>query len=378
LALTLLTVALTLAAQAGDPKDLLLKKLNEHFVPTTFSPKGPPSFRADTSQIVTAGVIVALKENGLLVYPANRPLAPVSVPKLGKLTQGFGDLYKARAADSGGDEIPSNVLLAGEKVWISSIWLARDSIQVQVVTDPYDDGRYSGTIKFLIPKDTVPTPEDAIKAISEVLEVQPPQDQGGPPAPVPSAAPPENKADQAAPPAPLIPPGGQAVSYILTGSNKHGRIDFIPGSFFSYNAPGRVHDSGQGAIHGDTLTLTYRSTGRSASFKIQGGTFVSENGEVWSYLGGGPPLSPAPEAAAAPVPEPAPTPAPAAAPAPAAYSDIAPPAAPAPTISLGQTTAQVAAVLGDPIRKAVLGAKEIYFYKDMKVTFTKGKVTDVQ
>jgi len=57
-----------------------------------------------------------------------------------------------------------------------------------------------------------------------------------------------------------------------------------------------------------------------------------------------------------------------------------PPAdAPPPTINVGQTKDQVVAGFGQPVRTAKLaGTKEIYFYKDMKVTFTNGKVSDVQ
>ena len=57
---------------------------------------------------------------------------------------------------------------------------------------------------------------------------------------------------------------------------------------------------------------------------------------------------------------------------------MAPPPPPPATISIGQTKDQVIASFGDPVRKAVLGAKEIYFYKDMKVTFTNGKVSNVE
>lgn len=68
-----------------------------------------------------------------------------------------------------------------------------------------------------------------------------------------------------------------------------------------------------------------------------------------------------------------------------------PPAPPAPTaapatpvdqptkiIELGQTVDQVVAAFGRPQKIAKVGAKEIYFYPDMKVTFTSGKVSDVQ
>ncbi|MFY9855099.1 MAG: hypothetical protein WAK26_14605 [Terracidiphilus sp.] len=79
----------------------------------------------------------------------------------------------------------------------------------------------------------------------------------------------------------------------------------------------------------------------------------------------GQPAPPPPESApAAPMPMIAPPP---------------PPAdAPPPTIALGQTKSQVTAAFGQPLRLAKLGVKEIYYYKDMKVTFTNGKVTNVE
>lgn len=48
------------------------------------------------------------------------------------------------------------------------------------------------------------------------------------------------------------------------------------------------------------------------------------------------------------------------------------------TIGLGQTRAQVEDVLGKPDRIVDLGAKVTYVYKDMKVLFVDGKVSDVQ
>jgi hypothetical protein len=75
-------------------------------------------------------------------------------------------------------------------------------------------------------------------------------------------------------------------------------------------------------------------------------------------------------------------PAAAPAPAPAPIADIAPPPppsdAPPPTIAIGQTRDQVTAGFGQPVRIAKLGAKEIFYYKDMKVTFTNGKVSNVE
>jgi hypothetical protein len=92
----------------------------------------------------------------------------------------------------------------------------------------------------------------------------------------------------------------------------------------------------------------------------------ADNSDQGSQGGQGdqPAQAAAPAAAAAPMPEIAPPP---------------PPAdTPPPTIALGQTVDHVTASFGQPVRIAKLGAKTIYYYKDMKVTFTNGKVSNVQ
>jgi len=58
-------------------------------------------------------------------------------------------------------------------------------------------------------------------------------------------------------------------------------------------------------------------------------------------------------------------------------AEQAPPAPPA-TVAIGQSTDEVVAILGQPDKILNLGAKQIYVYKDLKVTFVKGKVTDAQ
>jgi hypothetical protein len=73
---------------------------------------------------------------------------------------------------------------------------------------------------------------------------------------------------------------------------------------------------------------------------------------------------PAPEAALTPVPLP-PIP-------------VDAPRAPTKTVALGQSRDQVIAILGQPLKVANLGSKEIDFYSDMKVVFVNGAVTDIQ
>jgi hypothetical protein len=48
------------------------------------------------------------------------------------------------------------------------------------------------------------------------------------------------------------------------------------------------------------------------------------------------------------------------------------------TVSLGQTPEEVIATLGSPKIIVDLGGKKIYVYEDLKITFTDGKVSDVQ
>ncbi|MCX6636155.1 MAG: hypothetical protein NT090_13905, partial [Acidobacteria bacterium] len=83
--------------------------------------------------------------------------------------------------------------------------------------------------------------------------------------------------------------------------------------------------------------------------------------EIFEVEGGNiPVLQPTTPASPAPMPEPQPS-----------------PAAPV-TIGLGQTCDQVVAAVGQPEKLVKLGEREMYYYKDMKVTFLNGKVTDVQ
>jgi hypothetical protein len=82
------------------------------------------------------------------------------------------------------------------------------------------------------------------------------------------------------------------------------------------------------------------------------------------------PVAPAvqqPEQAMPPIPPPPPPPPPPDAPQP-----------PPKTIALGQSVDEVVSILGPPLRTAKLPNKEIYIFKDLKVTFVKGKVSDVE
>ncbi len=271
-------------AQAGAPATLIQAKLVSQVKVTK------PT--ADHSDIVTAGDVVVLQKDGLMMCSSSSSYAFSNTYSGGVLAANYNNRAKDAAksffkghlpfggggsvTDAANNGCASRKFVAGEKFWITGIAVQKDGILVSTFSDPYPDPqgnqvRYYGEIKFPLQKGSVPPPDDFAKTFSELITVQPPDDssKGG-------------QADQ----------GGQAA-----------------------DAP-----------------------------------------------------------AAAPAPAPIPSPAP--------IADIAPPPppsdAPPPTIAIGQTRDQVTAGFGQPVRIAKLGAKEIFYYKDMKVTFTNGKVSNVE
>ena len=278
-ALAATTFALVAQAQIGDPGTLIKEKLVSQIKLTKAA--------AAHDDIVTAGDVVVLHKDGLMMCSSASSYAFSNTYSNGVLSANLNNRAKDAAKsfirgklpfggggsvkDAANNGCTSRKFVSGEKFWVTDIALLKDGILVSTFSDPYNDVRYYGEIKFPFPKGSVPPVDDFVKTVSEVITVQPPDDKGK-----------GDKNDQAA--------GGQA---------------------------------------------------------------------------------PAPAQAAA------------AAPAPAPMQTIAPPPPPAdappPSIAIGQTKDQVVAGFGQPVRTAKLaGTKEIYFYKDMKVTFTNGKVSNVE
>jgi hypothetical protein len=284
---------------------------------------------ADHTDIVTAGDIVVLNKDGLMmcssaagdayfntydggVLTAIQPVGPnpnaaaqqaVQSAVVGAFASHFlgsfgGSLAssalssaqaaqnaQAQAAQAKAAACAPRKFVAGEKFWVTGIVAQADGILVNTLSDPYSDIRYFGDIKFFFPPGAAP---------------EPPADK-------------HHKPSREAPPR-VAPP---ADDFLKTVAEV---ISVVP--------PEETSD-------------------QSAQPADQGAQ---------------------PGAAEAPAPAPLP--------------DVAPPPPPAdtppPTIELGQTKDVVIASFGQPIRVVKLGVKEIYFYKDMKVTFTNGKVTNVE
>jgi hypothetical protein len=243
LTVAVLMVALAPRMQGQDPKGEIQKRVNSQFVLTKTTSGG--------ADIATAGSILVLHKDNLVMVSTDTRYCPSNTYKDGKLSITFADKLNTNLAlnsvqqGSNLGNVPQRRFVTGEKFWITGMEVTDKHVLLQVYSDPYDNVRYYAVLKFPFKKNNIPPPDEVMNTIAEVVTVEP--------------------ADPAAAAAPQ-------------------------------------------------------------------------------------------KAAAAPA---------------------AAPAAPTKTIALGQTKDQVESLFGQPPKKATLGAKEIYYYPDMKVTFVDGKVTDV-
>jgi hypothetical protein len=220
----------------------------------------------DKTDIVTAGAILILQKDKLIMYPTTTQIPPQNTYKDGRLSSGaFGAHQSIQKFGSLIGHAPPSQLqtasrnfVTGEKFWVTKIDVQPDGVVFTLFTDAIQDVRYYSTLKFVYPKGATPSTDQVMSTVAEVLKVQPDEDA---------------KSDD------------------------------------------KGADQQQGAAGGNANQQ--------------------------------PPAEQAP-------------------------------AAPPATVGIGQTVDEVVAILGQPDKIINLGPKQIYVYKDLKVTFVKGKVTDAQ
>lgn len=149
------------AAQQSDWKSELQGKLAAYEA-TKVTP--------DRTTIVTSGTKFTLLKGGLGlgVTSAGKQYFHIDVNTYenGALKPEFPAVIQRRA-----DRGDARILSAGEKVWISNVYFLRkeDGVELELVTDPYQNVRYWGTLRFIVPKGTQPDPDAILASIREVL-----------------------------------------------------------------------------------------------------------------------------------------------------------------------------------------------------------------
>lgn len=196
--------SLLVYGQDADSKVDLQNKLGSQFVLTKLT--------ADKSDIVSAGSILALQKDGLLMYELASPMPPMNTYKNGKIGQGWSGFGRDIGITllASGNNTAANYhrrrFVAGEKFWVTGYTLQNDGILFQFYSDPYDDVRYYGQLKLPFPKGHMPPADKVMSMIAEVLTVQPNEAEPAAQQPPPQTAAQAPEAAQEQALAPIAPP----------------------------------------------------------------------------------------------------------------------------------------------------------------------------
>jgi len=165
--------------QDQDPIAQLRQMLQSHFTVTKLAP--------NQMDIVTAGSVMVLHKDGVLMCSVSVPggvsyaatstykdravshsIEPSDAPK----AMPNGLRYVQPRANCG--RAPSRTAMSGDKYWITKAYvdMGNDRVVFRLYSDPYDDVRYWGELQVLFPKGSIPTPDQLLNTISEVLTVQ--------------------------------------------------------------------------------------------------------------------------------------------------------------------------------------------------------------
>jgi hypothetical protein len=333
-----------MAAQMGDPS-AIQRKLDTVYTATKIT--------ADRTDIVTAGSVVILHKEGMVMYAVASPLPPSNSYKNGRIVHGIGGFGRELAISvmtpdgATSASYPQRKFVPEEKCWMTGIAVQKDGIVLHLYSDPYNGIRYYGDLKIPFPnKKVVPFIDDAMQMVADVLTVAS-ADQGA-----------QQSRDHNAN---HLPIAGQ----YSTPAGSH--LVLLPDGSFN-KLVGSGMGQGKYTVDGNQLTLTFTS-GFAEHYLIEGDGLEDVMARVgWIRTGDAPGADAAPSTAApavqTPLPEIEPPP--------------PPPDEPPPSVDLGQTRADVIAAFGQPLKTAKIGVKEILYYKDMKVILVHGKVTNVQ
>jgi len=351
-------------SQGNDPLVAIQQKLQQRIVLAGLDANG---------EITTAGSVVTLQKNSLQMCGTVAPAgagAPNNTYKNGKLSAGmFSWNLGLGLLKIDPNSIPMHTSVAGEKFWIVHYNVTKSHVEFKIWTDADSNNvRYWTWLVIPFDKKQVPSPEEFMNTLAEVLAIEPAQSQGD------QASQPQNNAGQ---PASINNAGsglGSAASAEGTYVRKDKTNDTMvlgPNGVFALVQNGRRYD-GNYSVEGQILTMWGPKIPGRQKCSLVGNVITDPGNTIWERPAAPQAVAATPAAPAAAEPIPAQR----------VYEDVAPPPppAPAPTISMGQTKDQVTAAFGEPQRKAAAGPKEIFFYTDlkMKVTFTNGKVSSIE
>ncbi len=161
----------------------------------------PAKATADGTDLVTAGAVLVLRKDNLLMCKADMPLPTPNTYKNGAIIQnGFIGMLGHIGIHSTGPGAASNrIFVTGEKFWVTRIQVDSEGVVFQLLSDPVSDTRYHASLKFPFAKGPIPALDQVSTTVGEVLKT----DSGdaapaqavaaATPAPAPAPAPAETK-----------------------------------------------------------------------------------------------------------------------------------------------------------------------------------------
>jgi len=260
------TLLLTSSQVYGqDPS--LQQALNKTFASTEIA--------SDRSAVLNPGTSILLQKDNLLLYSTACPSSPINSynSKNGKISQPFG---KGFLRDLGGSmqmsgnsttaQCPQRRFMTGTVLLVTRIDVEKSAIVFHLFSTPDNDSPYYGDLSFQFDKGAVLSPDQALALVSQVLVPQ------APGTPVETAA---------------TQPADVVGSYFLARTGSQLQID--PDGTFVMTPSSGAASPGTYVVRGVSLTLTYRATGRSSIFTIQGDKLITDMGLAWVRQGGAPP-----------------------------------------------------------------------------------------
>ena len=175
LLLTLASGAVTLRAQSTAE---LQKRLTDQYSLSKIA--------ADRSDLVTAGAVLVLQKDGLVMYSSDTGIPPLNIYRDGRLQLSGGNLMRGLGGimlHSQGAMPTSGIqqrkFVSGEKFWVTAINIQQDGVVFNVYSDPFNEVRYYGLLKFPFPKNSVPPVGDVQRTVAEVISIQAADQSGG-------------------------------------------------------------------------------------------------------------------------------------------------------------------------------------------------------
>jgi len=165
---------------------------------------------ADRTDIVTAGSVLVLEKDNLVMYTVTTRSPASNTYKNGRIASAITTPKCPPIIGCGPIPVPnvdSRKFVAGEKFWVTKIDVHDDGVVFDLLSDPFSDVRYYATLKFPFSRGSIPPADKVLSTVAEVIKVQQddaPAPDPKPPAPQPNPEP--TPAPGPTPPAPIPPP----------------------------------------------------------------------------------------------------------------------------------------------------------------------------